>query len=192
MAAKCNDELEELVKRRHAEGRSTYQIEEEIGVSHQTIGKWLRKWGIAPHKNTRKREKRAVQQASAASPQAPAPVVLPEPPSFPEPEDVPTGELDPLDELKRIDRQIRTAMERAYRDIPKSSSALATYEKLANLRLKYGAAIREMTPVVVASPEDDPTNVEAAEKLNANLARLVERAEKRSRCVHCGRPPFDQ
>lgn len=190
MVGKCTPETEELVKRRHGEGRSTYEIEEETGVSHQTVGKWLRKWGLAPHKNTRKREKRAASAASAASPPAPPPVVLPEPPAFPEPEDAPTGDLDPLEELKRIDRQIRTAMERAYRDMRTSTAALGTYEKLASLRLKYAAAIREMTPVEVASPEDDPTNIEAAEKLNANLARLVERAEKRSVCAHCGKAPF--
>lgn len=192
MAGKSTPETEELVKRRHAEGRSTYEIEEETGVSHQTIGKWLRKWGLAPHKNTRKRAKRAAAAAPQGPPQAAAPVVLPEPPGFPEPEDAPTGDLDPLDELKRIDRQIRAAMERAYQEMRSSTSALATYEKLASLRLKYASAIREMTPVEVANPEEDPTNIEAADKLHLNLARLVERAEKRAVCAHCGKAPFNQ
>jgi hypothetical protein len=171
----------------HGRGASSREIGEALGMSHHTIGEWLRDAGLTPNggHGTRKGRKRHEAEGPAAELADMAREVAA----------VTSAPLPRNREEALAHVQARLAMaakliEQQARGLPTGSTNPATLVKLGQWERELRAEIAELTPRTNPDPEHDPANVEAAAAVRTEIESLAEAVERSLVCAHCGRNPF--
>jgi hypothetical protein len=164
----------------HGQGGSWKEIGAAIGIDPQTAARWGKTAGLAPNGGSGPRKGRQ-RRAGFPGPANGTPTPLPTPGD---------GEsIDPDQARARVVRRLAMLTTMADQAGAEGNGPLlATCTKLEK---ELAAEIVALAPPTPPDPENDPSNIQAADACRLKLASLVSEVEKTLRCVHCGRHPYE-
>jgi hypothetical protein len=167
-------------------GASNREIGEAIGISHVAVGQWLEDANLEPNpsRGPRASRRRRMHEAIVGATGDQEVVVSSGGSQRP-----PEGR----DALQVIKDRLAAVSETLTRVTPLFEAGTfdpGPYEKLLKLESFLAVQLAQLTPPDPEDPEKDPTNLEQADVVRGRLERLIADAERTSRCLHCGKPPF--
>ncbi len=171
----------------HGRGASAREIGEALKLTHHTIVAWLKDAGLKPNGGQGLRKvRRRDPPAGAAAVLSAAQKALADLAVAPAPTDL-AGVLTRLRENYGL---VCALVEYHVKGARAGTSTMGELDKAISIQERYAVKIAELTPREEPDPENDPTSIVAATSVRQELERLVARAEKNLRCLHCGRHPF--
>jgi hypothetical protein len=174
----------------HRAGKSAREIGEEIGLSKNSVGLWLKSAGLQPNGGCGPRDTRlrrgpdGTGEIIAAGAQE-----IAELKTGPAPSD----RLGVIEKLRETVDKVDRVKERSYARLTSGEGGTHTFNEFrGSIQLEQGllSQIAELSPREVHDPQSDPANVEQAAETRRKLERLVEHAERGVTCRHCGKNPF--
>ena len=144
-------------------GRSLREIGTEIGVSHDTVRRWLEELGVEV--DTRKGlPSRPVQpRALDAAEQLARPVEV----------DAPSDRAGAQEVVRSRLADVRRMIDDVRSSVLSGEMTPATFTGLVRLEGDLATRVAELAPPPETRPEDDPTNKRAADETRARLELLV-------------------
>ncbi len=171
----------------HGQGASTREIGDELKVSHTAIVGWLADSGLSPNGGNGKRNgRRRVPPGGADGALTAAQKALADLASTPAPADLD----EVLERLRENYGLVCALVEFHVKGARAGTSTMAELDKAISIQERFAVQISELTPHEAANAENDPTNLEAAAAVRAEIESLADVAERSVQCAHCGKNPF--
>lgn len=171
----------------HAEGASSREIAEALGMNHGSIQKWLRDAGLEPNggQGSRKKRKRmppdAATKALLEAQRRLAEVEIP----------AATTDIPSMLQALHVDlARARRLVHLHQLGNEKGTSTVQQLKAAMEIERDFAARIVELTPREAADPAKDPANLGAAKETRDKLLGLVEAQERLFVCASCGRNPY--
>lgn len=179
----------------YKENKSAREIGAVLGVSHQTVTRWLEEQGLTSAGKagrpsaedavaSRRKKVEVAELVAEGERELTAPIAGAK-------LGVPAGEvLSPYEHAKARAIQFRETMDANFDAMLAGAFPTSVWERLAKLETDYLERVEMLAPKETYDPAKDEEARAAAAKFDQNLAKQITQAEGKVLCVNCARPAF--
>ncbi len=195
--AQQSKKTEEKIRRLrelHRDGASAREIAGALEVSTPTCIVWHRDMGLEPNGSGGSARAKFFAAAGVVVPDEPE---VEDEASSPPAERPPAAEDTPESAAAATVAEVCANARRFSRIVERMLVAAEIGEQPAKLvadlidaQRRIAAQLVALVPPKPPDPAHDPTNLQFAAETRTKFRALVDRAEEKTRCRHCGNPPF--